>query len=93
MSETKEPQADNLCECGRLANACATADGNPNHCDRDDPWPLPVVCPKCGGEDLQIDLVANGEVEAQWDELFATAAALFRDVPVYTVLGNHEREA
>lgn len=37
------------------------------------------------------DLVANGEMENQWDEFWEVVRPLVRNTPYYPALGNHER--
>ena len=39
------------------------------------------------------DLVADGNVLAQWDVFFDTTKNLMKNVPYYPTLGNHERNA
>ena len=39
------------------------------------------------------DLVANGNVMSDWDHFFRINDKLMRNVPYYTVLGNHEKNS
>ncbi|NQU26667.1 MAG: metallophosphoesterase family protein, partial [Candidatus Marinimicrobia bacterium] len=40
------------------------------------------------------DLVVNGKILSRWEpEFFAPAADLLQQIPIYPVLGNHERES
>jgi hypothetical protein len=38
------------------------------------------------------DMVAKGIVEEQWREFFGTGADMFRDMPLYLAIGNHEED-